>query len=77
MQGVGPTNADQMRADAVRSMAVSASEVVVLTESEKFGRRGAIPMRLADKRLSVVTDASIPPEWQQILAQDGVELRLV
>ena len=77
VQGVGPTNADQMRADAVRSMAESAAEVVVVTESEKFGKRGAIPMRLADKRLLVVTDAAIPPEWQKSLAQDGVELRLV
>ena len=37
VEGAGFTNAGQMRADAVRSMAESAAEVVVLTESEKFG----------------------------------------
>lgn len=76
IEGVGFTNADQMRADAVRSMAESAAEVVVLTESEKFGRRGAIPMRLPGKRLSVVTDNSIGEQWQQSLARTGVGLLL-
>ena len=60
VQGVGPTNADQMRGDAACSMAESAEQVVVLTESEKFGRRGAIPMRLSRKRMSLITDESIP-----------------
>lgn len=74
IEGVGPTNADQMRADAVRSMAESASEVVVLTESEKFGQRGAVPMRLPGKRLSVITDASISDDWRESLARDGIDV---
>lgn len=72
--GVGPTNADQMRADAVRCMAESANEVVVLTESEKFGRRGAVPIRLTGKRVSVVTDANVSDEWRFALGDDGVQL---
>lgn len=74
IEGVGFTNADQMRAEAVRSMADSAAEVVVLTESEKFGRRGAIPMRLPGKRLSVVTDSRLTPEWRESLEQSGVSV---
>ena len=74
IEGVGPTNADQMRADAVRSMVESASEVVVLTESEKFGRRGAVPMRLLDKPVSVVTDNSIDPAWRADLERDGINV---
>ncbi len=74
--GVGPTNADQMRADAVRSMAESAAEVVVLTESEKFGRRGAIPMRLPGKALALVTDAGISQAWRETLERDGVEVTI-
>ncbi len=76
VEGIGPTNADQMRADAVRSMSESAAEVVVLTESEKFGHRGAVPMRLPGKRLSLVTDANIPQEWRDSLARDGVEVSI-
>ncbi len=76
IDGVGFTNADQMRADAVRSMAASASEVVVLTESEKFGQRGAIPMRLPGKQMSVITDGNIPDEWRQSLARSGVSVTI-
>ena len=76
IEGVGPTNADQMRADAVRSMAESTAEVIVLTESEKFGHRGAIPMRLPGKALSVVTDAGISQEWRESLERDGVKLTI-
>jgi DeoR/GlpR family transcriptional regulator of sugar metabolism len=76
IEGVGPTNADQMRAEAVRSMAKSAAEVVVLTESEKFGQRGAVPIRLADKKITVVTDSSISEEWRTSLEQSGVDVRV-
>lgn len=71
--GVGFTNADQMRAEAVRSMAESASEVVVLTESEKFGRRGAVPIRVK-KPITVVTDADIPEEARGGIAELGIQL---
>lgn len=71
--GVGFTNADQMRAEAVRSMAESASEVVVLTESEKFGRRGAVPIRVK-KPITVVTDADIPVEARGGIAELGIQL---
>jgi DeoR/GlpR family transcriptional regulator of sugar metabolism len=76
VEGAGFTNADQMRADAVRSMAESAAEVVVLTESEKFGQRGAIPMRLPDKKVSVITDERISDEWCLSLERSGVALIL-
>ncbi len=75
-EGAGFTNADQMRADAVRSMAESAAEVVVLTESEKFGQRGAIPMRLPGKRISVITDTRISDECRQSLERLGIEIVL-
>lgn len=72
IEGAGFTNADQMRADAVRSMADSAAEVVVLTESEKFSHRGAIPMRLPGKRVSVITDDDLTGEWRSSLTSDGI-----
>jgi DeoR/GlpR family transcriptional regulator of sugar metabolism len=76
IESVGPTNADQMRADAVRSMAASAAEVVVLTESEKFGQRGAIPMRLPGKTVSVITDGQIDEDWLRRLADAGVGITI-
>jgi DeoR/GlpR family transcriptional regulator of sugar metabolism len=77
IEGVGPTNADQMRADAVRSMAESAAQVMVLTESEKFGQHGAVAMRLPGKRVSVVTDESLPDEWRARLKAEGVDAVIV
>jgi DeoR/GlpR family transcriptional regulator of sugar metabolism len=57
-------------------MAESAAEVVVLTESEKFGQRGAIPMRLPGKKVSVITDERISDEWCLSLERSGVALIL-
>jgi DeoR/GlpR family transcriptional regulator of sugar metabolism len=77
VEGVGPTNADQMRADAVRSMAESAAEVVVLTESEKFAQRGAVPMRLTGKHVSVITDTHLSDDWRYRLEAAGVGVTTV
>lgn len=74
VEGVGPTNADQMRADAVRCMSESAGEVTVLTESIKFGKHGAIPMKIKGKPMSVVTDDGITDEWRAKLERDGVRV---
>lgn len=73
VDGVGFTNADQMRAEAVRSMAASAGRVVVLTESEKFGRHGAVPMRLT-KPMAVITDDGISEEARSSILRTGIEL---
>lgn len=75
VEGTGFTNADQMRADAVRSMAESAAEVVVLTESQKFGCRGAVPMRLPGKNVSVITDAHITAEQRAGVERTGVRVQ--
>ena len=74
IEGVGFTNADQMRADAVRSMAESATEVVVLTESQKFDHRGAVPMRLPGKTVSVVTDTHLEDERRAAVEGWGVRV---
>ena len=74
IEGVGFTNADQMRADAVRSMAESATEVVVLTESQKFDHRGAVPMRLPGKTVSVVTDAHLADDRRAAVESSGVRV---
>jgi len=54
----GFTNQDQMRAQAVRDMAHQAERVIVLTESEKFSRRGVLPLNLKNP-ITVITDSHI------------------
>ena len=74
LDGIGFTNSDQMRAESVRSMAASATRVVVLTESEKFGTHGSVPLGLGDKPLAVVTDEGIPAIARTSLERSGVEV---
>lgn len=70
----GFTNSDQMRAQAVRDMAARATEVVVLTESEKFDRSGVVPLNLGDKIRCVITDDGIAPDIRARLENDGVRV---
>ena len=43
---IGFSNRDQMRAQAVRDMSHQAEQIVVLTESDKFSKRGVVPLIL-------------------------------
>ena len=77
----GFTNQDHMRAAAVRDMAHQAEKVVVLTESEKFGHRGVVPLNLPQtsppQPRIVVTNRSIPGEALASLQAKGIETILV
>ena len=70
----GFTNQDQMRAQAVRDMSLQCEKVIVLTESEKFGKRGTVPMNLKDRVKIVVTDNSLETDSASILQSDGIEI---
>lgn len=70
----GFTNSDQMRAQAVRDMAAHAERVVILTESEKFGHHGTVPLALGEKDLTVITDPLVSDAARGELARAGVEL---
>lgn len=77
----GFTNQDHMRAAAVRDMAHQAEKVVVLTESEKFNRRGVVPLNLPQTNPPqpriVVTNRSIPEEALVSLQAKSIETILV
>lgn len=70
------TNANHLRAAAVRDMAAQAEQVVVVTESEKFAQRGVVPLRVEDKISTVVTDQSIPDVARRELGDAGVKILL-
>ena len=73
----GFTNSDHLRAQAVRDMAAQAEEVVVLMESSKFGRHGVVPLQLAEKARTVITDDGIPPEARHELEARAVTVHTV
>ena len=74
IDGVGFTNTDQMRAEAVRCMAEAASQVIVLTESEKFGHHSAVPLRLTGKKVTLVTDGGITDGARASVEHLGVDV---
>ena len=73
----GFTNQDHMRAQAVRDMAGQAERVVVLTESEKFTRRGVVPLNLPQREGQiVVTSRTVSEEVLAALKEQGIEVCL-
>lgn len=73
----GFTNACQLRAQAVRDMAHQAERVIVLTESEKFGKRGVVPLNLKGLKLSVITDKRISDDYKDMLGEQNIGLFMV
>ena len=71
---VGFTNQDQMRAQAVRDMSRQASQVVVLTESNKFYKHGIVPLNLKDQIKILITDKQIPSSVNAELAEQGTHI---
>lgn len=70
----GFTNQDQMRAQAVRDMARQADQIIVLTESDKFMRRGTVPLNLKDKVKTVITDQNVESAIREELGLNGIEV---
>ncbi len=68
----GFTNQDQLRAQAVRDMARQAEHIIVLTESEKFERRGTVPLNINGAVSCVITDSSISALSESWLARESI-----
>lgn len=66
---------DHLRACAVRDMAAQAEGVIVLTESEKFGRTGTVPLSLPREVRGVITDPGITPGTADLLSRRGIFVR--
>ncbi|WP_116115554.1 DeoR/GlpR family DNA-binding transcription regulator [Austwickia chelonae] len=75
--GVGFTGRDAMRAETVRALSAQARRVVVLTESAKFDRPGALRLLPAGAVRKVFTDDGISPETVAHLNAEGVDVRVV
>jgi len=68
----GFTGRDHMRAEAVRAMAQQARELIVLSESLKFPRQGAVRLVPASAVARVFTDDHLPLEIQTQLTSAGI-----
>lgn len=70
----GFTIRDQMRAQAIKDMSNQAQDIIVLTESEKFSKRGIVTMDLGGKIRSVITDSGIPEDVKADLESKDIEV---
>ncbi len=70
----GFTNKDQLRCHAVKDMAESAEQVVVVTESAKFNHVGTVPMNITNQ-ITVITDDSLSKEIQNELTLGNIQIK--
>ena len=70
----GFTGKDYLRAETVREMAKQATQVIVVTESEKFGHIGTVNLLDTKNVAKVYTDTHIPPEDECYLNEMNVEV---
>lgn len=70
----GFTGKDYLRAETVREIAKQATQVIVVTESEKFGHIGTVNLLDTKNLAKVYTDTHIPQEDEIYLNEMNVEV---
>ncbi|MCL2197099.1 MAG: DeoR/GlpR family DNA-binding transcription regulator [Treponema sp.] len=75
--GQGFTGSDQLRASTALELANKAKKCFILTEAEKFSRRGAFELIQLNRVSGVFTDDSIPKEAESALIKNNVMVRKV
>ncbi len=76
-EDAGFTNVNHTRCSAARGMAEQADKVIVLSPSDKFGRRSVARMFSADEVFTVITDSALPEEYRKSLKKHHVSVDLV
>ena len=70
----GAMSGDLMRAEAVRNMAESARQSIILTESKKFSKNGVVPLLSYKKIDTIYTDEKISDETIKSLTGKGIHI---
>ena len=70
----GAMSGDLMRAEAVRTMAESARNVIILTESKKFAQTGVVLLLPFERISEIYTDDQIDKETTQNLESKGIQI---
>jgi DeoR/GlpR family transcriptional regulator of sugar metabolism len=73
----GFTGKDPMRAQTVMDLTEHASQIIVLTESDKFRQQGVLGLVQTDKVTEVYTDDRIPSEAESLLLENNVSVHKV
>lgn len=74
---IGFTGSDLLRAETVMGLTKRANKVFVITDAEKFYRRGTYSLISMDKLTGVFTDVNIPKEAEASLLKNNVILHKI
>ena len=74
---VGAMSGDLMRAEAVRNMAESSQQVIILTESRKFNQTGTVPLLTYEKINKIYTDKEVENSKVQKLEAKNIRVEVV
>ena len=72
--GFGFTGKDHMRSQTILDLAEYARDIIVLTDAEKFQRKGVLGLVRLEKVSTVYTDERIPPEIEAELLEHNILL---
>lgn len=72
----GFTNVNHTRCSTVRALARQADKVIVLTPSDKFGKRSVAKMFSPDEVHTVVTDSHLSPEYAGMLRSHKIQVEI-
>jgi len=73
----GATTADILMAEVDRMMVEHSEQVILVTDSSKFGRVGFVPVKPVSAFHTIITDTNAPPDMVQAIRDMGVEILLV
>jgi DeoR/GlpR family transcriptional regulator of sugar metabolism len=73
----GATTADILMAEVDRMMVEHSRQIILVTDSSKFGRVGFVPIKPVNSIHTLITDTNAPSEIVQAIRDMGVEVLLV
>lgn len=77
VENVGFMGSDSTRTDAVRSMAESANNIIIITDSSKLNKKGLL-VQFPPKSVSkIVTDSKISKDYLRYFKMIGVDVEIV
>ncbi|NTW08062.1 MAG: DeoR/GlpR transcriptional regulator [Anaerolineaceae bacterium] len=74
---VGITTANVLMAQVDQLMVERSRQIILVTDSSKFGRAGFVPVQPVQAFHTIITDTDAPPDMIEAIRKAGVEIILV
>lgn len=74
---IGFMGSDQDRTDAIKSMAESANNIIIMTDSSKFNKRGLLVQFVPSEVKILITDSKIDSQYLDYFKKVGIDVKCV